>query len=232
MSDVYIISEICGQWGGSVRKAEQMILQSKMAGADAVKVQLYDTYKMPGENRHLWEYLSMKRGDFLRLSEFCDRLNIEFFASAFDRERFAWIKESNLKINKIASSLIESDPQLCKEMLDSGMRTFFSLGKWNKSELPFDHDNVTYFHCLAKYPHTVAEALEVMPKEFDSKIEGYSDHSLGTTATKEAVRRGAKYIEKHFTLDKNTQSRTEGAHQCSMDVRDLEDLRKFCDASF
>jgi len=33
----YIISELCGQWGGSVRRAEQMILQSKMGGADAVK---------------------------------------------------------------------------------------------------------------------------------------------------------------------------------------------------
>ena len=59
MKEIYIISELCGQWGGSIRKAEQMILQSKMGGANAVKVQLYDTYRMEGENRELWEYLSM-----------------------------------------------------------------------------------------------------------------------------------------------------------------------------
>ena len=69
---VYIISELCGQWGGSVRRAEQMILQSKMGGADAVKVQLYDTYRMPGENREKWEYLSMNRDNFKRLKEFAD----------------------------------------------------------------------------------------------------------------------------------------------------------------
>ena len=54
MNDVYIIAELCGQWGGSIRRAEQMILQCKMGGADAVKVQLWDTYRMPGDNRELW----------------------------------------------------------------------------------------------------------------------------------------------------------------------------------
>ena len=225
----YIISEICGQWGGSVRKAEQMILQSKMMGADAIKVQLFDTYKMPGESRGDWEYLSMKEQDFYRLAEFSKRLNINFFASAFDKERFEWIKKADLTINKIASSLIEMDPNLCKEMLDTGVKTFFSLGKWNKDEFPFNHDNIVYFHCHAKYPHTYQEAIQVMPKSFQGKLLGYSDHSLGIEAAKEAVRRGAKYIEKHFTLNKNAQSRTEAAHLCSMDSHDLEELRNFCD---
>lgn len=226
---VYIISEICGQWGGSVRKAEQMILQSKMMGADAVKVQLFDTYKMPGDNRERWEYLSMKKEDFSRLSKFSKSLNIDFFASAFDSERFQWILEEGLSINKIASSLIVNDRNLCKSMLDSGMKTFFSLGKWDDENVPFDHENVTYFHCLAKYPHTYQEAIEKMPSSFKNKILGYSDHSIGIEAPKEAVRRGARFIEKHFSLNKNDQSQTESAHLCSMDMNDLKRLREFCD---
>jgi len=226
----YIISEICGQWGGSVRKAEQMILQSKLMGADAVKVQLFDTYKMPGENRHLWEYLSMTKETFFRLADYCDSLHVDFFASAFDEERFEWIQEANLKYNKIASSLIELKPDLCKTMLDSGMKTFFSLGKWNKPGLPFQHENVEYFHCVSKYPHTLDEARQAMPLVFEGKTSGYSDHVVGIEATKEAVRRGAKYIEKHFSLNKNSQSKTEAAHACSMDMEDLRELRKFCDS--
>ena len=111
MSSVYIISELCGQWGGSVERAEQMILQSKMGGASAVKVQLYDTYRMPGENRERWEYLSMTRDQFTRLKEYSDSLNIDFFASAFHADRFSWLLESDIRINKIASSLeqIEQD---------------------------------------------------------------------------------------------------------------------------
>jgi sialic acid synthase SpsE len=227
---VYIISEICGQWGGSTRKAEQMILQSKMMGADAVKVQLFDTYKMPGQDRHLWEYLSMKRDVFHRLAEYSKNLNIDFFASSFDRERFEWIKQEGLTTNKIASSLIELDASLCKEMLDTGMKTFFSLGKWNSEKLPFEHENVIYFHCYAKYPHTLQEALEVMPDQFSGKKLGYSDHSLGIEAAKESIRRGAKFVEKHFTLNKHDQSKTEAAHSCSMDMNDLRDLRTYCDS--
>ena len=106
MSKVYIISELCGQWGGSVERAEQMILQSKMGGASAVKVQLYDTYRMPGENRERWEYLSMTEKQFLRLKKFSESLSIDFFASAFDKDRFGWILKSGIKTNKIASSLV------------------------------------------------------------------------------------------------------------------------------
>lgn len=225
----YIISEICGQWGGSIRKAEQMMLQSKMMGADAIKVQLFDTYKMPGQNRELWEYLSMKKEVFFRLADYAEKLHIDFFASAFDEERYNWILERELKINKIASSLIEIDPNLCKKMVDSGMKTFFSLGKWESSALPFDNDNITYFHCIAKYPHTYEEAIKTMPASFEGKMTGFSDHSLGIDAAKESIRRGASYVEKHFSLDKNAQSRTEGAHSCSMDMNDLKDLRFYSD---
>ena len=69
-----------------------------------------------------------------------------------------------------------------------------------------------------------------MPSSFDGRVVGYSDHAVGNDAAKEAVRRGAKYIEKHFSLDKTAQCSTESAHLCSMDARDLEDLRRFCDS--
>lgn len=225
----YIISELCGQWGGSVRKAEQMILQSKMAGADAVKVQLWDTYRMPGENREIWEYLSMTFDQFKRLKEFSDSLNIDFFASPFHEDRFEWVQELGLTTNKIASSLVDWDIDLCNKMINSEMDTFVSLGCWDKDYLPFSQKNVKYFHCVAKYPHTLDVALDLMPKNFDKNLVGYSDHVIGIDACVEAVRRGAKVIEKHFTTDKALQSRSEGAHTCSMNYEDLCTLRNEVD---
>ena len=229
MSSVYIISELCGQWGGSVERAEQMILQSKMAGASAVKVQLYDTYRMPGENRERWEYLSMNREQFLRLKEYSDFLNIDFFASAFHPDRFTWILESDIKINKIASSLLKIDFDLARSMISTGMKTYVSLGRWEEDFLPFKDENVEYFHCVSKYPHDYSEAIRLMPKSFDEGMVGYSDHSIGIEACKESVKRGAKIIEKHFTIDKNLQSKTEGAHTCSMTMSELSELRNFCE---
>jgi N,N'-diacetyllegionaminate synthase len=230
MSDVYIIAELCGQWGGSVRRAEQMILQCKMAGADAVKVQLWDTYRMPGENRELWEYLTMTKEQYSRLKDYAEKLNIDFFASPFHRDRFEWTQKSSAQINKIASSMLEWDFDFCKDMVETGMFTYCSLGKWDKDEYPFENENVKYFHCVAKYPHTFEEAMEVMPEKFDDRLIGYSDHTVGNEACEEAVRRGAKVLEKHFTIDYNLQCKTESAHICSMNFGELIRLRSFCDS--
>ena len=63
---MYIISEISPQFHGEVKVAEQMILQSKMAGADAIKVQLYDGVQFGTERA----YLSMPYDQLERLKNF------------------------------------------------------------------------------------------------------------------------------------------------------------------
>lgn len=223
----YIIAELCGQWGGDVSRAEQMILQCKMGGADAVKVQLYDTYKLPGENRSRWEYLAMKYWDFLRLLEYSKMLHIDFIASVFDEERWQWIKRMKLPAYKIASSLLEIDFELARKQVNTGIKTFVSLGKWTDKELPFKNENVYYMHCLSEYPHTLEQAIEHMPEKFEGSLIGYSDHSIGIEACKLAYMKGAKIIEKHFTINTNLQCETETAHACSMTLKELIDLKNF-----
>ena len=50
---MFIISEISPQFHGQVEIAEQMILQSKMAGANAIKVQLYTETQFGAERAYL-----------------------------------------------------------------------------------------------------------------------------------------------------------------------------------
>ena len=47
-----------------------------------------------------------------------------------------------------------------------------------------------------------------MPKEFSDEngYSGYSDHSIGIETCLLAISRGARIIEKHFTLDKSNQT--------------------------
>ena len=226
----YIISELCGQWGGSVERAKQMIDQSKQGGADAVKVQLWDTYRMPGENREKWEYLTMTKEQFLDLKEHAVSLGLDFFASAFHEDRFKWILQSGIGVNKIASMMLKYDYELCKKMADTGMLTYCSLGNWNEVEYPFENENVKYMHCVSKYPHSLKEAIKLMPSKFNNRLVGYSDHTVGIEACKEAVLRGAKVLEKHYTTNHNLQCETEGAHVCSMNMDELLSLRKFCES--
>lgn len=64
---------------------------------------------------------------------------------------------------------------------------------------------VTLLHCTTEYPTAVDEinmkAMQTMKQAFQLDV-GFSDHSVGTTASVIAVALGAKVVEKHFTLDK------------------------------
>jgi N-acetylneuraminate synthase len=62
---------------------------------------------------------------------------------------------------------------------------------------------VILLHCTTEYPAPFGEvnlrAMDTMAKEFSLPV-GYSDHTMGIHVSLAAVARGAKAIEKHFTL--------------------------------
>ncbi len=224
---MYLISELHGQYSGDLGVAEQMILQSKMAGAHAVKVQLYDPMRLNNNRRH--HYLSLSFDELRRLKEYADMVRIDFFASFFDEERLEWCLQLEFPILKIASLALERYPDLCQKAVNTGKRTLVSLGMfdWQTRELPFDAPNVEYLYCVAKYPATL-EDVE-MPDFNTSFFSGYSDHTPGTTACMVAIARGAQIIEKHYTLGHSLQKETEKAHACSMTFEELRAIRAFWD---
>ena len=73
---------------------------------------------------------------------------------------------------------------------------------WDKKEKPFDAKNIEYLYCKSKYP-AFNEDLKDFPKQFENNYKGYSDHCIGIETCLLAIARGAKIIEKHFTLDKS-----------------------------
>ncbi len=78
---------------------------------------------------------------------------------------------------------------------------------WNKKATPFKKNKYIYYlWCLSKYPCEPKD-LKKLPKNFNkSPYYGYSDHSIGIETSILAISRGAKIIEKHFTLDKSNTS--------------------------
>jgi N,N'-diacetyllegionaminate synthase len=226
---MYIIAELCGQHGGRMRVLEQMILQAKMNGADAVKVQLYDTYRMPGENRVRWEYLGISFDQLKSLKAYCDMLRIDLFASFFDEERLNWCIELDFPILKIASFILKQWPDLAEKAVATGRRTIISLGMydWQKGGAPFKTKNVEYLYCVPKYPGTLEDLGSMPDFRTDSLFCGYSDHTPGNAAVYQAISKGAKIIEKHFTLSHALQRDTEKGHFCSMDAAQLRDISLF-----
>jgi sialic acid synthase SpsE len=223
---VKIISEIHPQNMGSILEAERMILQSKLNGADYVKVQLYSSQKLFGNNDR--EFIEITRKEFKHLVNYSKDLGIEMFASVFDEERLDWCEEEDIQIHKIASRTVE-DTKLCEKIISTGKKIIFSLGMhdYKKLGIPFKDKNIQYLYCVSKYP-TNLEDID-MPDFNDSIFTGFSDHTIGTSACLFAVSKGAKIIEKHFSFNKSQNVTTQMAHVCSMDEEDLKEIRFHAD---
>lgn len=82
--------------------------------------------------------------------------------------------------------------------------------------------HVTLLHCTSQYPTPWAEvnlrAMDTLASAFGLEV-GYSDHTEGCLIPVAAVARGAKIIEKHFTLDRNLPGPD---HRASLEPQDLK----------
>ena len=134
-----------------------------------------------------------------------------------------------MKRYKIASRSIH-DKNLVKKILSLKKPTIISLGFWNKKKLPFNRNKnqISYLYCVSKYP-TRAKDLSFSKKLF-RELDGFSDHTIGLSASLHAVSRGAEFIEKHYSNNKSMNVDTQLAHVCSMDQNDLAELRKYSDS--
>lgn len=85
-------------------------------------------------------------------------------------------------------------------------------------------DKVTLLHCTTEYPAPMQSinlnALKTMRHSFGLPV-GYSDHTIGATASIAAVAAGAVAIEKHLTLDTKMPGPD---HKASMEPDDFKDM--------
>lgn len=181
-------------------RAFELIRLAKESGADIAKFQ-FGWRDQPGEINEI----SPERAEALK--QFCDIIGIEFMASIISEAGFKLAMDIGVARYKIASRTVIENPTLVERVLDQGKETFISLGWWrkeNKVGWPFGQpDNCRrYIFCESSYPASL-ETLREMPSRFsESGYYGFSDHYLGNSASLIAVSRGAKFIEKHFTLNK------------------------------
>lgn len=195
------VAEIGLNHNGSFDLARELVREAKLAGADIAKFQ-FGWRDGEGEMNQI----DLDRARWLKA--WCDYLDIEFMASVITPEAFEMAKEVGMDRYKIASRTVKEYPDLCEEILAMGNETFISLGMWDEEEFPFgppDEKRLRYLYCVSNYPTYPAD-LGDFPDAFGPDgYYGYSDHTLGLQTCMLALARGARYIEKHFTLDKSSQ---------------------------
>jgi sialic acid synthase SpsE len=221
-----IIAEIGQNHNGDMNIAKKLIHIAKKNGADIVKFQLYDVDKI--FSRDFEWYKESKSAQLTKkqvfdIAEECKKVGIEFMASVFDLERFNWTEELGMKRYKIASRSIH-EKELIEAIASTGKDIIISLGMWNDKNFPVINTigNVDFLYCVAKYP-TRSGDLDFLNVDFQ-KYSGFSDHTIGITASLVAMSRGAKIIEKHFTLHKTMHGPD---HSGSMDIKELQQLVQY-----
>ncbi len=221
-----IIAEIGQNHNGEMEIARKLISAAKEGGADVAKLQLYDVdaifppsfewYKEAKEAQLTQEQV-------VELADWCQKVGIEFMASAFDPERVAWCQKIGIKRYKIASRSIY-DKQLIAAIAKTGKDIIASLGMYQGKEFPEikTSGKVDFLYCVAKYP-ALPQDLNFLAVDFN-QYSGFSDHTIGIEAALVAMARGARIIEKHFTLDKQMHGPD---HAGSMEPQELRQLVEF-----
>ena len=243
---VYIIAEIGINHNGDLDIAKKMIDGAVRAGCDAVKFQKRCVEKVytkadldrPREspwgttNREQKLGLEFGKQEYDEIDRYCKVVGIDWFASAWDLESQDFLKQYNLKHNKIASALL-TYKELVEEIAKEGRHTFISTGMSTMEEIErvvnmFNHHDCpfTLMHCNSTYPmKNEAANLKVMwtLRDVFKCDVGYSGHETGRIVSVSAAAMGATCIERHITLDKTMYDSDQPA---SIELDDLTRLVK------
>ena len=214
------ISEIGMNYNGNFSLIYELIRQSKFAGANVCKFQLGWRDK-PGEINQL----DLEKVN--KIISWCKYFEVEPMFSLINQNAYNIFKKTSLKKIKIASRSLKYDFDLVKTIVEENIdkEIYISLGMWDSEKLPFEQKNIKYLYCISNYP-TFVEDLKNFPKNFsENKFFGYSDHTIGIDTCLIAIARGAKVIEKHFTLDKsNTTIRDHALSATPEEFREMVNL--------
>jgi sialic acid synthase SpsE len=188
----------CGlNHNGNLDLTYELIRQASLSGADIAKFQLGWRDKKNEINN-----IQPDRIDLI--INHCKYMNVDPLFTIVTENAFNMIEPFDLKYIKIASRTVLENPKLIEKILSAGYETIISLGMWDKKELPFGKtDQINYLWCVSKYPCLPSDLIG-FPDNFSRNLySGYSDHTLGIETALLAISRGAKIIEKHFSLDKS-----------------------------
>lgn len=223
---VYVVAEMSGEHLGDMGRAIRIIDAAKEAGADAIKLQLFQPDRLAerrggkslilqdglwagrklkdlyAETYTPWEWLG-------GLQDFAGKIGLTLFASVFDDDAIALAQAFDLPAIKIASREA-SDVELVSKAAKTGKPLIISTGTATDEQLgqsileAVKHTNqLALLYCVSEYPAQLSsidfDQVKSLAYRYGLPV-GFSDHTTGIEAAVEAVKHGACIIEKHLTL--------------------------------
>ena len=225
MGKVFISAEIGINHNGDLNIARQMINAAAEAGCDAVKFQkrcvekVYTKEFLDSPRESPWGTtqrdqkmgLEFTESDYREIDAYCRSKNIAWYASSWDVDSQKFLRQFDLKYNKVASAML-TNMDLLETIAEEKRYTFIATGMsaWEeidaavavfcKHDCPFE-----LMHCVSVYPMPSELANLKMIGELSARYNckvGFSSHEIGNIATLGAVALGATSLERHITLDR------------------------------
>lgn len=220
-----IIAEVGINHNGDIAIAKQLIDLAKAAGCDAVKFQkrtidiVYSKELLDSPRESPWgttqrdqkEALEFGEAEYVEINSYCRSRGIDWFASAWDVPSQLFLRQFDLKYNKIASAML-THKELVTAVAEERKPTFLSTGMSTYEEIdaavqimrdcncPF-----VLMHCVATYPAGEDElnlqAINELRARYQCPV-GYSGHEPSVSPSVIAAVMGAVAIERHITLDR------------------------------
>ena len=234
-SQTYFIAELSCNHNQDKSVCFKLIDEAHKAGADAVKLQTYtaDTMTIKCDkplfkdclNGTLWEGQTLHElyqkaytpwEWHKELKEYANKLGMDLFTSPFDTTAVDFLETLDMPAYKIASFEI-TDHILIKRIAQTGKPVIISSGMASLSELndavsllrQHGTTQICMLKCTSAYPAKPEDAnlitIKHMAKTFGI-VSGLSDHTLGIEVPIASVLLGARVIEKHFTLSRDSGS--------------------------
>jgi len=222
---IYIIAEIGINHNGDLSIAKELIDIAVDSGCNAVKFQkrtidrVYTRDFLNSLRESPWgttqreqkEGIEFGLNEYQEIDRYCKKNNIDWFASAWDLESQKFLRQFNLKHNKIASAMIVDD-SLLKMVAEEGKHTFISTGMSTLDDIDkaigiFREANCPFeiMHCVSTYPMRDEDAnlacITMLRDRYKCSV-GYSGHETGLAVSYAAAALGITSLERHITLDR------------------------------
>ncbi len=167
-----------------------------------------------GEHR---EYLEFDVNQHKELKQYCDEMGIVYSTSVWDLTSAKEIASLNPELIKIPSACNTNLEMLVWLADNYKGKIHISTGMTTKDEVEqaislFEKKNrnkdVILYACTSGYPVPFEDValleIKTLIKKYESRVDsiGFSGHHLGIAVDVAAFTLGAKWIERHFTLDR------------------------------
>ncbi len=223
---IVIVAEIGINHNGDVSIAKDLIKVAKESGCDAVKFQkrtidfVYSEEVLNAPRESPWgtntraqkEGLELSQSDFKEIDAYCQEKNMIWFASAWDLESQKFLRQFDLKYNKVASAMMV-DKEFLRVVAAEGRHTFISTGMSTLENIDdavdiFHKSNCSFelMHCVSTYPMDDTDAnlncIPMLRERYGCNV-GYSGHEVGLAVSYAAAALGITSLERHITLDRS-----------------------------